>query len=236
MSRKDLAVQHHQEMIGLYRNETDAIAKASVVYESKDFSKRDQGKIPEIQVLDMPSEETVQEGYCILNFASFTRPGGGFLNGAIAQEEALCHSSNLYEVLCKFKETFYKENYEKHQNNGLYENRAIYSPGIIFEGGAKANVITCAAPNLKRYGRRDGIEEILRSRCKFILDIAEENKEKTLILGAFGCGVFGNNPCDVAKIFKELLETGVYGFDKVIFAVPYSEENLKAFNEEFVTH
>lgn len=232
--RKKLAVKHHQEMMKLYKKEIEASVKASIVYETKDFSKRGQGKFPEIQVLDMPSEETVQDGYCILNFASFTKPGGGFLNGAIAQEEALCHSSNLYEVLCKFKGTFYKDNYEKYQNNGLYKDRAIYSPGIIFGGEKRASVITCAAPNIKRYGERNNTS--LRSRCKFILDIAEENQEKILILGAFGCGVFGNNPFEVAKIFKELLETKEYNFEKIIFAIPYSMENLKAFNEEFVTH
>ena len=48
----------------------------------------------------------------ILNFASYKNPGGMFLRGSTAQEEALCHESTLYNVLIKFNDTYYKSNRE----------------------------------------------------------------------------------------------------------------------------
>ena len=67
----------------------------------------------------------------VLNFASYKNPGGGFLSGSRAQEESLCHSSFLYNVLSRFP-TYYGWN-QNHLNRSLYENRAIYSPRILFE-------------------------------------------------------------------------------------------------------
>ena len=66
----------------------------------------------------------------ILNFADYLTPGGGYLNGSGAQEEVLCHESNLYSVLTNFTD-FYQWNRE-HINYHLYQNRAIYSPNIVF--------------------------------------------------------------------------------------------------------
>lgn len=67
---------------------------------------------------------------CVLNFASFTNPGGGFIDGAMAQEEAICHNSTLYNILVE-KMEFYNEN-RLNENHGLYTDRAIYSPSVLF--------------------------------------------------------------------------------------------------------
>ena len=88
----------------------------------------------------------------------------------------------------------------------------------------KADVITCAAPNYSAAGRYAGVEldknnaELYR-RIKFVLDIAEENHVDTLILGAFGCGVFGQDAAVVAKYFKKCLSTYDYHFKNVYFSV-----------------
>lgn len=162
----------------------------------------------------------------VLNFASFTSPGGGFMSGAHAQEEDLCHNSNLYERISSELD-FYAYNI-KHKNNGAYENRAIFSYDVKFidpdtNKSYLVDVITCAAPN-KSVGRYQNISwnntEILKSRIKFILDIARTEKIQTLILGAWGCGIFGQDPREVAKLFKEELTSGKYNFEKVIFAIP----------------
>ena len=63
---------------------------------------------------------------------------------------------------------------------------------------------------------------VLRTRIKFVLNIAQDNKVETLILGAFGCGVFGQNAEEVAKIFMEELIAGTT-IKQVIFAIPKGE-------------
>ena len=73
---------------------------------------------------------------------------------------------------------------------------------------------------------------ILYERCKYVLDIARENNVNVLCLGAFGCGVFANNPYCVAECFKILLETKNYNFDVVTFPIP-AGDNLYAFKEIF---
>jgi len=91
----------------------------------------------------------------VLNFASFQNPGGKFIEGSKAQEECLCHSSFLYNVLVNRRD-FYNENSQM-KNKGLYSNRALYSPDVIFMADGsenkKCDVITCAAPNKIPYYR-----------------------------------------------------------------------------------
>jgi uncharacterized protein (TIGR02452 family) len=48
---------------------------------------------------------------------------------------------------------------------------------------------------------------------------------ETLILGAFGCGVFGQDATNAASIFKQYLNSGQYNFKKVIFAIPKSKDH-----------
>lgn len=187
----------------------------------------------------------------VLNFASYTNIGGGFLNGSMAQEEALCHDSTLYNVLRCFSPFYTRNNSNK--NNSLYLNRALYSPRIVFtrkvetDCGLKflneetifCDVITCAAPNYKA-AKEHGISKeenttALRSRIQFVLKCADTQYVNTLILGAYGAGVFGQDPYEVASIFKEELESGKYGFSNVVFSIlPLpNDKNLVAFKEVF---
>ena len=176
-----------------------------------------------------------------LNFASFKNPGGMFLQGSSAQEEMLCHESNLYNILSNdyFVENFYTPN-RKRLNNGMYADNAIYIPDVVFVRGTnqvKCDIITCAAPNTttaKRYNRvsDEDIFRYLDSRISTVLYVAALMNVEILILGAFGCGVFGNNPTDVASIFLKYLTTELDGtFDSVYFAVPkgVSGRNYDAF-------
>lgn len=162
----------------------------------------------------------------VLNFASYKEPGGRFIEGSRAQEESLCADSFLYNVL-KREDDYYRWN-KQHLKYSLYLNRALYTPDIkFFKKGkeVKCDVITCAAPNItpsRKYGWGITEEEntkVLDSRINFVLDIAEDNKVDTLILGAFGCGVFGQDATEVARIFTKYLKTHKV-FKKVIFAIP----------------
>lgn len=172
-----------------------------------------------------------------LNFASYKTPGGKFIEGSMAQEESLCHNSILYNILREFENSFYKEN-RKSLNRGLYLNRAIYTPDVTFvdEAGRLINcdVITCAAPNagaaIRNGVPNDIISLEMMSRCKFVLDIAADNNVDAVILGAFGCGVFKNNPITVAIGFEDLIVRKKYA-DMVIFAIP--DENEMVFKATF---
>ena len=78
-------------------------------------------------------------------------------------------------------------------------------------------------------------EKILKERIEFVLKIAQDNGVDNLILGAYGCGVFGQNPTEVAEIFKECLNTSHKNcFSKVIFAISTGRDNnLQAFGKVF---
>ena len=177
----------------------------------------------------------------VLNFASYKNPGGQFINGSKAQEESLCHESYLYNVLKEFDNTFYDWN-RRHKNKSLYLNRALYSDSVMFMRGDElryCDVITCASPNKTASQKYCGVSDeenskVLRDRIDFVLKIAKDNLVEILILGGYGCGVFGQDPYEVAQIFKELLTTKYKCFNKVIFAIPDKKgENYIAFKEVF---
>lgn len=200
----------------------------------------------EIAVVDTTSENAVADIYAeysgivdekhgpdiaVLNFASYKFPGGGFLSGSKAQEECLCHASTLFNVISDKKFNFYYDMNKESLNNALYKDRALYSPGIIFNDKYSAAVVTCAAPNYTtalKYCKvsKERNTEALKSRIKYVLSVMADNNAQYLILGAYGCGVFGQEPAEVASIFKELLNGEFKDiFKKVIFAVPKNNRN-----------
>lgn len=174
--------------------------------------------------------EYVDEKVAILNFASYKNPGGMFMEGSIAQEESLCHYSTLYNVLKEFEESFYKPN-KNRLNRSLYGNEMLYSPDIIFLnpsdiGIGYADVITIAAPNTKAAIRYHDVSYgkcfmTLVDRIDHLLYYAYKQNVDVLFLGAFGCGVFGNDPFAVFTIFMLFLLRKYKGcFKDVIFPIP----------------
>ena len=192
----------------------------------------------------------------ILNFASATNPGGGVLKGSSAQEECICRVSTLYPVLANSEENkmrFY--NYHRNLKSNLYSDRVIYSPDILVfksdnsipsylpeKNHFKIDVITCAAPNLNRKPNQEMNPEIMRFkklsetelydihyyRGKQILSVANENNIDILILGAFGCGAFRNNPYIVAEAYRRVIEDlFLYSFKEISFSIFYSNESSK---------
>lgn len=187
---------------------------------------------------------TDTEKVAVLNFASFKHPGGGFLNGMMAQEEELCHHSILYPILESFTKDYYEPNRDS-LNKGLYTDDLIYSKDVYFDDGSNGlyiDVITCAAPN-RKVSRRCGVSKekhnrALLSRIHRILEVAEYHKVDTLILGAYGCGVFGNAPEDVAETFYFYLNEEFKNvFGSIIFAIPNSGKvgstNFRVFHDRF---
>lgn len=172
---------------------------------------------------------------CILSYASYKNPGGRFLKGSTAQEEWLCHESTLYPVLRAFDGTYYAWN-RGHLNKALYLDRASYSKEIIFfKGNEKRefDVLTCAAPNFYtasryRYVGRGENRKALWQRIKFMFSVAESEEVDTLIAGAWGCGVFGQDPESVVRILIE--EVKDYNIPRLIFAIP-RDSNYWAFRK-----
>lgn len=156
------------------------------------------------------------ENVTVLNFASAKNPGGGFLNGSMAQEESIARSSALYPCISQMKEMY---THNARVGTCLYSDYMIYSPqipvfrddrGILLSDPYFCSVITSPAVNAKVVKEREKqrIKEIIpvmKSRVEAILNVALEQKVNALVLGAFGCGVFENNPYDMANIFQEHL-------------------------------
>lgn len=236
--RRKKAEEHAADMQETFGKDIEHAIKHSTVYRGTcELSDKPACTMPDISIAEETTDACIRRlgnGCCALNFASYKHAGGGFIIGAMAQEEALCHASTLYNVISSDKFTRDYDYNRNHTNHGLYTNFAIFSPYIIFEDGdsiTEANIITCPAPNLSAFnGSPRTALHTLKERIKFILDIAEANKQERLVLGAFGCGVFKNDPADVARTFKELLPK--YSFKEVTFAVP-SGPNLEAFKETF---
>lgn len=189
----------------------------------------------------------------VLNFANAYRPGGGVKDGAMAQEECLCRSSNLYESLTipYLIRHYYKWN-EKNTGD-MSSDRIIYSPQVTvfksddtypenLEEWFHVDVITCAAPYYDTQKKKpvtiDKLTDVFEKRIRNLLEVAIANKVDYLVLGAFGCGAFHNPPELVASVFKRLLIDQGYAryFEKVVFAIKKSKElcpNLEAFQYIF---
>lgn len=181
----------------------------------------------------------------VLNFASAKNPGGGFLNGAIAQEESLAVSGTLYPTLTAHEE-YYTEN-RKHKSM-MYLDYGIYSPEVLFfrdesfrltQTPVKASVLTLPAVNMGQVLLKgedpEEAKRVMRRRMKLALGIFAEQRAKHLVLGAYGCGVFRNDPGQVAAWWRELLEEGMgQYFDSIFHAVldrSRDQSCIRAFRE-----
>ncbi|MFN2363836.1 MAG: TIGR02452 family protein, partial [Halarsenatibacteraceae bacterium] len=216
------------------------------------------GYTQHIKVKNTGSLEAARELYeknfnniTVLNFASATNPGGGFLKGSQAQEESLSRKSCLYATQISQGERYYRAN--KKLKSGLYTDHLIYSPSIpvirdssndLLAETWQVNFITSPAVNLGRLKNNEPeniakVDEYMRRRIEYILAVAVAKETDALVLGAFGCGVFQNDPVKIANIFADfLLPAGIYSqaFSAVDFAIlskNRESENLKAFRKAF---
>jgi uncharacterized protein (TIGR02452 family) len=187
----------------------------------------------------------------VLNFASARNPGGGFLSGSQAQEESLARSSALYASLTSaIAAAFYTHHRE--EKSALYTDRLIVSPdcpvfrddeGRLLDVPYSPTFFTCAAPNAGALSDRDDasarVPAVFARRAARFLAAALDARCDALVLGAWGCGVFRNDPAMVAGIFRELLADGgefAGRFAHVRFAVLDStpaRECLRAFEHAF---
>ena len=193
----------------------------------------------------------------VLNFASATNPGGGVKTGSSAQEESLCRCSTLYPTLTQnwLWQEYYLKNRNAHDN--LHTDACIYSPGVVIcktddawpermeeKDWVTVDVISCAAPNLRKrpgnyhnpeYGSASEISAeklyaLHKKRAEHILHIAAANHADALILGAFGCGAFANDPYVVARAYKDALASYTQYFRMIEFAVYCRQDETRNYD------
>ncbi len=169
------------------------------------------------------------EPVAALVFASARNPGGGFRTGARAQEEDVARASGLYPCLTSVP-AFYE--YHRGEPDLRYSDRIIYSPGVpvfrddtgqLLDAPYRMGMLTAAAPNLRAITINQPdlaatVPAVLATRAERILAVAAAHGHRRLVLGAWGCGVFGNTPATVAAAFAAALQH-VNRFDHIVFAV-----------------
>jgi uncharacterized protein (TIGR02452 family) len=178
-------------------------------------------------------QDTADEGYflqqngfnpVILNMASEKNPGGGWRNGAIAQEESLFYRSTYHLSL---------------ENKKLYpieETECIYTPDFYFLRSNQKNsfallkdnetfFLSCIAmpairkPYLieEKYQKED--EELMLLKMDGIMKTAIKYGHDSVVLGSMGAGAFGNPPEQVALLFKQIVNKYLYNFKRISFAI-----------------
>lgn len=184
-----------------------------------------------------------------LNFASAKNPGGGFLNGSHAQEESLARSSALHASLMRAFEF-----YERHRalSTCLYTDAMILSPGCpVFRDDEGAllsqphltTFLTSAAPNAGAIADNAPeelplIPKTFHRRAECVLALAAWHGCESLVLGAWGCGVFRNDPDVVARAFASHICDGAWAgrFRRIVFSVldnSSEQRTLRAFQRMF---
>ena len=186
------------------------------------------------------AKDLIDKGFnpCVLNMASFSTPGGGVIKGSSAQEENIFRRTNIFQSLYQFHSI--GENYgieQKEERYPLdYNFGGIYTPHVVvFKGGSDTRytpleepfeiaVVSVSAvknPTLKNGKLEPWVIDTTKSKIRQILDIALENGHDSLVLSAFGCGAYKTPPTEMAKLFKEVIESKNYkGAFKVIhFAI-----------------
>ncbi|OHE92255.1 hypothetical protein CORC01_12424 [Colletotrichum orchidophilum] len=184
----------------------------------------------------------------VLNMASDIHAGGGWLKGAIAQEEALCYRSSLYLSL-------HKRYYPFKRRGGVYtpdvvvirgdmaSGHKLLVPRVAYDDLPVVSVLSIAAirrPEVKSRKRTTsaGIEDVFEfakasdrtltmSKMRLCLRMAASRGHSLLVLGALGCGAFRNPPEEIVNCWLEVLGEAEFGggwWREVWFAV-YDRKN-----------
>ena len=194
----------------------------------------------------------------VMNFANAFQAGGGVTTGAGAQEECLCRTSTLYPLL--YRRTMRDSFYQYHRNKGSSRatDSLIYTEGVVIcktdedmpermpqEDWVAVDVITVAAPDLRIksnihvpdvggrvYMNSAELFGYHVKRAIHMLTCAAAKGADILVLGAFGCGAFQNDPEVVARAYKTVLQEFPKVFGKIEFAVfcpPGNSRNYDVF-------
>lgn len=173
----------------------------------------------------------------VLNFADAIIPGGCVEYGAPTQEENLCRCTNVYESLVVSNDYYYINSLAPDM---IYTDTLIYSPQcVMFKDDVdyteitpvKFDIITCPSP------AKLVEEEVYLKRIEGIIKTAVLQKVDTIILGAWGCGAFGQDAFMMGRRFAQVLNKYNH-FNEVVFAIRpsskgWAESNKKWFERGF---
>jgi uncharacterized protein (TIGR02452 family) len=254
---KGFYINQHQQRIDIGKSLEKALKK-SLLFRPEQFDdldlkaekvieSRNENTIIEIKnesTLDAVLREvSLSDNIACLNFASAKNPGGGFLNGSQAQEESLARATGLYPCISQMQEMYV---FNRNLETCLYSDYMIFSPLVpvirngqdeLLDSFREVSVITAPAVNAGVVKLREPenvalIESIMDKRISMVLNIALINQMDTLILGAWGCGVFQNDPEMIAELFaRHLLGKYRNAFKKITFAI--LDNPKKAMIEKF---
>ena len=216
----------------IYQKETEALIQATKLYEDASLLSVEYSPTQTIEFINIGTINAGLAGLkeskkvAILNFADAYEAGGLVFDGFPTQEECLCRCTNLYESLVKNECLMGYYEFNRNLDSDSFSDRLIYSPNVLvikdesyrdLDNPQFLDVITIPFPLVT-----GATEEIYKKRVECILKSAVDNSVEYLVLGAIGCGAFGNPVEEVAKTFAGVLSTHKY-IPKIVFAIRETE-------------
>lgn len=272
--KKQLLVDVWQNTLKIVRNgryytDEDVIIDSSKVCQNSLFIENRPNSEP-IGMKVFETEVNVKNADCldvarymtnpvVMNMASYKHPGGGVINGSMAQEENIFRRTNLYQSLYQYVD--YANQYGIEQNPRykypLLSYGMIYSPDVTVFRGSERNgyyllsspykVSFISLPAMKRpmltNNRMNDIDlSVTKEKIRRFFGLANEMGHTDMVLSAFGCGSYGNPPEQISQLFKEVIDEYYGYFREITFAIfddhnSYREHNpdgnLKPFKNVF---
>jgi uncharacterized protein (TIGR02452 family) len=264
---EEIAKQMCKILPGILLTRPDAQPR-STLYNKGDAPKLDPSNCPRVSptsiqvinvdtldaALQLSANSPSPKRVCILNMANARSAGGGWMHGALAQEEALCYRTSL-------PATLRYSYYPLPEEGGIYSPRVLVVRNSMKDGHSLmdlrepkylpvVSVISVAAicqpPTIKDNNSREryahGADAVLmEKKMRVILRMAAKNGHRQIVLGAFGCGAFGNPKDEVASMWKSVLSEPEFAggwWQDVVFAVFDTDRrgNFQTFHQRLHRH
>lgn len=164
----------------------------------------------------------------VLNMANATTPGGGFISGARAQEEALCSRTDLYIALLMGKQM---------GNYPLKIGHSFVIDGVnilldnnfrFIQNNKNLTIISAAAKHYSSENEANldkQMKDIIVQNWLSIIYAGSLANIDELVISALGCGAFNNPPEEVASQLFNALRICVAGNIKKISVIIFDDHN-----------
>lgn len=233
--RKAQAAKHIALMNAICASNTEATVAAATIYEDGDGRALTLPDAPFETTKTLTTSAFAPEAMrrfatgktCVVDPASFMRPGGSYEDGSFGPEQIICSESNLYQVLRGIKRTFHDQNRD-YRCGQLFTDRAAYLPNVVFPGDdgemRTADIIAIAEPlrarAIENHRSERECDLALANRIDTLLTIAAAHEIETLVVGAFGGGRLGYDTSRIVEAFRTWIDAHPGAIGQVVFAVP----------------